>query len=196
VDEITFVQGVPVELTSFSASVRNNSEVVLTWRTATETNNKGFEIQRKENKGEWKSIGYTAGFGTTTEPKSYTFSDKGVGAGRYSYRLKQTDYNGGYEYSEVIEVEVNAPAEYTLAQNYPNPFNPSTRISYSIPADAFVHLSVFNSIGQKIADLVNQEVKAGNHDVIFNAASLSSGIYYYKIDADGFTSTKKMILLR
>jgi len=201
VDEITFVQGVPVELTSFSASVRNNSEVVLTWRTATETNNRGFEIQRKENNGEWKSIGYAAGFGTTTEPKSYTFSDREISPGGYSYRLKQTDYNGMFEYSEAIEVEVKSPAEYTLSQNYPNPFNPSTRISFTLPVNSNVSLKVFNMLGEEVAILANGEMTAGNHSISFTAEKLVSGVYFYSLEAEGndntsYHSVKKMVVTK
>jgi len=201
VDEITFVQGVPVELTSFSASVRNNSEVVLTWRTATETNNRGFEIQRKDNNGEWKSIGYAAGFGTTTEPKSYTFSDREISPGGYSYRLKQTDYNGMFEYSEAIEVEVKSPAEYTLSQNYPNPFNPSTRISFTLPVNSNVSLKVFNMLGEEVAILANGEMTAGNHSISFTAEKLVSGVYFYSLEAEGndntsYHSVKKMVVTK
>ena len=126
---------VPVELTSFTASVLQNEKAVqLNWTTATETNNSGFEIlrgvypanSRTQNDNEWNTIGFVPGFGTTTEPKSYSFTDENVSTGIYKYRLKQIDFDGTFEYSNEIEVEVDfTPKEFVLYQNYPNPFNPT-----------------------------------------------------------------------
>ncbi len=193
----------PVELVSFTASANGNN-VTLNWGTATETNNRGFEIYRQsaENKsngdgGRWEKAGYVQGFGTTTEPHSYTFTDNIQDRqSSLSYRLKQIDFDGSYEYSKAVEVNINTPDKFLLEQNYPNPFNPATSISYSVPKDGFVHLVVYNVLGQKVTELVNENVRAGSHQVTFNAANLSSGVYYYRIEAGGFTATRKMILLR
>ena len=149
---------VPVELTSFTADVSGYS-VNLNWNTATELNNNGFEVQRKTTAGQFEKIGYIEGSGTTTEPKTYTYTDKNVTIGSYSYRLNQIDFNGLYEYSDEINVEVDVPLTYNLEQNYPNPFNPSTLIKYSVANDEFVNVSVFNLLGQKVATLVNGNVK-------------------------------------
>ena len=192
----------PVEMTSFTANA-NNGNVALNWQTATETNNKGFNIERKSVNGEYEQIGYVAGFGTTTEPKSYTYSDNNVKSGDYTYRLKQVDFSGGYKYSKEIEVNVNVPAVFTLAQNYPNPFNPTTMIKYSIPADQNVRLNVYNLLGQRVMTLVDGLQKAGDHQVNFNASNLpagrqglASGIYFYKLEAGTQSSIKKMILMK
>jgi hypothetical protein len=188
---------VPVEMTSFTANV-NRGNVVLKWSTATETNNKGFEVQRSRN--EWEDIGYVAGYGTTTEPRSYSFRDDNISSGLYSYRLKQIDFDGSFKYSKEVEVQVNAPAKFALDQNYPNPFNPTTQIEYSIPEDGNVSLKVFNSLGQEVADLVNGMVKVGTHRVSFNAEStgveLSSGVYYYRLELNGNVLVKKMLLMK
>jgi photosystem II stability/assembly factor-like uncharacterized protein len=192
------VSEVPVELASFNAEISGN-DVILNWRTSTETNNRGFEIQRSEirsQKSDWKAVGYVGGFGTTTEPKSYSFTDNNVTSGKYSYRLKQVDFDGSYKYSNIVEVEVNSVSEFALSQNYPNPFNPTTKISYTLPKDEFVSLKVYNSLGQEVANLVNGMSKAGSHEVTFSAANLSSGIYYYRIEAGGNVSVKKMILMK
>ena len=122
---------IPVELTSFTATA-NGKEVILNWSTATETNNSGFSIERKSANSDYSEIGFVPGFGTTTEPKSYSYTDSEVSSGKYTYRLKQIDFDGSYEYSQEVEVEVSAPLEFSLEQNYPNPFNPSTVISYSV----------------------------------------------------------------
>jgi len=186
---------VPVELTSFTASA-NSGNVNLNWVTATETNNQGFEIQRKAEDGEFNNLGFVGGFGTTTETKSYSFVDTDVATGIYTYRLKQLDFDGTYEYSPEIEVDVTTPIEYALEQNYPNPFNPSTVIKYSIPQDGMVTLYVFNLLGEKVATLVNGVQQAGRYEANFDASKLASGIYVYTINAGSFNSVKKMVLMK
>jgi len=190
---ISTLNPVPVELTSFTATTNKNS-VKLNWKTATETNNSGFEIQRK--KTTWESIGFVNGQGTTTEENNYSFVDENLTTGKYQYRLKQIDFNGSYEYSETIDVQVLSPTEYTLSQNYPNPFNPATTIKYSIPASGFVKLAILNTIGEEIETLVNEYKSEGVHDVIFNAENIPSGIYFYKLETGEFSSVKKMVLLK
>ncbi len=190
---------VPVELTSFVANV-NQGNVVLNWSTATETNNQGFQIERS-NGGEFQSVGFVEGHGTTTELNNYTFTDRNVPAGNYSYRLKKEDFDGTFEYSQVVEVEVVTPTEFALQQNYPNPFNPSTRISFSLATDSKVSLKVFDVLGQEVMTLINNDLSAGTHQIDFNASRLNSGVYFYKIEASGnngtnFTDVKKMILTK
>ncbi len=190
---------VPVELSSFTANV-SNGNVVLNWITATETNNKGFEVQRS-NGGEYQTIGFVQGNGTSTQQHSYTYSDQNVANGAYNYRLRQVDFNGASEYSQVVEVSINNPVEFNLAQNYPNPFNPSTKINYSLAVDSKVTLKIFDILGQEVTVLLNENIAAGNHNVTFDASKLNSGVYLYKIEANGvdgssFTSVKKMILTK
>src|SRR5690606_3493773 len=116
---------------------------------ATETNNSGFHVERQiKGSNEWTNVSFVNGKGTTTEVNSYNFVDKGLSVGTYSYRLKQVDFDGTFEYSPVIEVEVNAPDQYTLYQNYPNPFNPTTTIEYSLPEKADVTISIYNALGE------------------------------------------------
>lgn len=186
---------IPVELISFNVNVSKNN-VELLWRTATETNNQGFSIERKFNEGSFEEAGYVAGFGTTTEPKSYSFIDSKLEAGNYTYRLKQIDFDGSFEYSDEIIVEVELPLEFALEQNYPNPFNPNTTIRYSIPEDGFVKLTVYNLLGQEVATVVNRFQKADRYEVIFDANELSSGIYIYKIESANYSSSRKFMLLK
>ena len=101
-----------------------------------------------------------------------------------------------FRYSNVVDITISEPTEFTLSQNYPNPFNPSTAIQYSIPESGNVKLKVFNSIGEEVATLVNNYKEAGSYKVTFNANGLSSGIYYYKLSSNGFNQVKKMILLK
>jgi hypothetical protein len=191
---------VPVELASFRADVNGNT-VSLNWMTATETNNSGFEVERSVNGAEFQKVGYVSGNGTTTETKAYSFVDSKLANGKYSYRLKQVDLDGTFEYSKSIEVDVNTPMEYSLDQNYPNPFNPSTKISFTLAADSKVDLKVFNILGQEIAVIVNGALAAGSHSYNFDASNLNSGVYFYQFEAQGadgssFKSIKKMMLTK
>lgn len=186
---------VPVELTSFAATV-SGSSINLNWTTATELNNSGFDIERKSNNTEWTKIAFVPGFGTTSEVKSYSFNDNNLVVGKYSYRLKQVDFDGTFEYSNVVEGEIIAVNKFELSQNYPNPFNPSTSIKFNLPVASNVKLSVFNLLGQEVKTLVNGFKTAGSHTITFDASGLSSGIYIYKIEANNFAQTRKMTLIK
>jgi Secretion system C-terminal sorting domain len=191
---------VPVELTSFSANVKNNS-VVLSWQTATEVNNRGFEIERsfkaENGRTSWDKIGFVQGNGSSTNMNQYSFTDNNlVKPGQYYYRLKQIDFDGRYSYSPVAEADVSKPTVYFLSQNYPNPFNPSTTIEFSIPERSHVSLKVYDVLGNEVATLVNGWMESTNHQVTFDGSRLASGIYYYTLTTGNFTSTKKLILLK
>jgi hypothetical protein len=191
---------VPVELTSFSATV-NGKEVILSWITASETNNQGFEVERSISGGEFQILGFVQGNGTTTELQYYSFVDKNLIEGEYIYRLKQVDFDGSFEYSNIVYVEVFSPTVFALDQNYPNPFNPSTKIAFRLAVDSKVSLKIFDVLGQEIASLVNGNFVAGGHSVDFDASTLNSGVYLYRIEATGvdgsnFVDVKKMILTK
>ena len=189
----------PVELTSFTA-IANEGMVELNWITATEINNQGFEVQRNQG-SEFETIAFVNGHGTTTEVQAYSYTDRNVNTGSYSYRLKQVDFDGTFEYSDVVNVEVTVPAVFALEQNYPNPFNPSTMIEFKLKVDSKVSLKVFNVLGQEVTNLVNANLVAGSHQVNFNASSLNTGVYMYRLEAAGidgtnFVDVKKMILTK
>jgi hypothetical protein len=187
---------VPVELTSFIANVNNLGDVVLNWETATEANNQGFEIERRTETSEYRTVGFVEGYGTTTEPRSYVYTDRTAENGINYYRLKQVDFNGTYEYSDEVEVDVTGPLTFDLAQNYPNPFNPSTSIKYSVPESGNIRLSVFNIVGEEVAVLVDGFSQAGSFEVTFDASNLSTGVYLYKLQSANSVQTKKMMLLK
>jgi hypothetical protein len=195
---------IPVELTSFTANVSGN-DIILNWATATETNNSGFAIERKSilnSKSEfrnsnWEEIGFVPGYGTSTEPRTYSYTDADLASGTYFYRIKQIDYNGTFTYYELSSsVEVSTPEVFDLAQNYPNPFNPATNIEYSIAEATNVQLVIFNSIGQEVAVLVNEMQQPGRYTVSFDATALSSGVYFYKITAGSYISIRKMMIMK
>jgi photosystem II stability/assembly factor-like uncharacterized protein len=187
----------PVELNSFSAEfIKDN--VALTWKTATEHNNIRFNIEREFQNQGWLDIGSVPGTGNSSIPKDYSFIDKSyLLPGNYSYRLKQIDIDGKSSYSNVINVEINTiPKNYFLGQNYPNPFNPTTTISYSLPKSGNVKLTVYNSIGSKVATIANEYKLAGNYSVKFNSSTLASGIYFYRLESGNYTAARKLILIK
>ncbi len=186
----------PVELVSFNASVDKNT-INLRWITSTELNNSGFEVERRTANSSYKKIAFVQGKGTTTQSNGYTYSDVVNQTGIYIYRLKQVDLDGTFEYSNEIMVNVIAlPGQYALAQNYQNPFNPTTSIEYVIPQTGFVNLSVFNLLGESVAELVNEIMESGNHTIVFDASRLSSGTYIYTLSVNGNVVTKKMTLIK
>ena len=186
---------VPVEFTSFS-SVVDGSNVILDWSTATELNNFGFEVQRSVAGNEFVTIGFVNGHGTTTEAKTYRFVDANLSEGSYTYRLKQVDYNGTFSYSDEVNADVAGTLQFELAQNYPNPFNPSTTIKFSIPQSSNVTLKIFNTLGQELITLIDQNMESGEHTINFDASKLNSGVYFYRLDAGSFSEVKKMTLIK
>src|SRR5690606_20022014 len=197
---ITISGVVPVELTSFTAAAEKN-QVTLNWQTATETNNRGFEIQRRSSNSDFVTIGFVEGKGTSTNSSSYSYTDKNVDNQAFSYRLKQIDFDGSFEYSNIVEVDLSLPADFSISQNYPNPFNPSTSIRFALPVDAKVSVMLYNSLGEVVENLVEGNFTAGNHTINFNAANLTSGTYIYKIYAKGFdgrefAQSNKMVLMK
>lgn len=185
----------PVELTNFTASVKNNS-VELLWNTATETNNSRFEVEKKIENFAWLKIGSIPGNGTSTKSHSYRFVDANSTFNHAFYRLRQVDLDGSYSYSKTIEVTFNSPSNYELAQNYPNPFNPTTTITYNLPVSSKVKLEIFSITGQLVKVLVDENKEAGKYSINFNGSSLASGTYIYRLMAGGNIITRKMILLK
>ena len=198
---------IPVELILFSSSVNENN-VTLNWMTATETNNLGFNIERKQvhnpqpsvSNEEWSTIYFVDGKGTTTKPQAYSFYDKNLAMGEYKYRLKQMDFDGSYSYSKVIEVEISSPNKFVLEQNYPNPFNPGTKISWQTPVSSWQTLKVYDILGNEVATLIDEFREAGNYEIEFYPSTIkhhpSSGVYFYELKAGNMIQTKKMILLQ
>ena len=183
---------IPVELTSFTAAVDAN-RITLSWKTSTEVNNYGFEIQRSNDNNNFVTVGFVNGSGTTTKPHTYSYIDNI--SGNFYYRLKQVDFNGAFEYSSVVEVST-LPESFQLEQNYPNPFNPTTIISYQIPKAGLVTLKVYDVLGREEVTLVNEEKLSGSYEVEFNGRNLSSGVYFYQMKAGDFIDTKKFVLIK
>jgi len=201
----------PVELTSFTASIKNKT-VNLVWKTATEVNNYGFEVQRlavsnsllaksqqlnANSSEDWVKLGFVQGHGNSNSSQSYSFVDEKVNRGSHYYRLKQIDNDGGFNYSRSVEINVEViPTKFELSQNYPNPFNPTTTIRYEISQKDLVKICVYDILGKEIRVLVNEEKNPGHYEIIFDAKELASGIYFYQLQTKEFTQTKKLILMK
>lgn len=200
----------PVELTDFVATTIKN-EVILDWATGYEFNNDKFEIQRidknsikgYDNNTEllYSTIGELRGYGTTELGHHYRYIDKNLRTGSYLYRLKQIDFNSNFVYHYLSdEVIIGVPSKFSISQNYPNPFNPTTKINYELPDDGYVRITLFDINGKEVSTLVNADQKAGYQTLEFNGSSISSGIYFYKIDfnnnGNAISETKRMMLIK
>lgn len=189
----------PVELISFTALADYN-EVILTWETASELNNAGFMVERALGSGAaFESIGFVEGAGSTSIAQSYTFRDASLPthARRASYRIKQIDFDGQSEFSAPVHVQLALNSGTQLYSNYPNPFNPSTQISFSLPQEGLVRLSIYDLSGRLIDTLIDEETPAGYHELTFNAdASLTSGMYIYRLTTPNETISGTMLLLK
>lgn len=191
----------PVELVAFNASLRNDI-VTLRWETATETNNYGFDIERSLDGSTWQTVGFVAGAGMSSSPKSYTYQDKLTDREKsvrdVLYRLRQIDRDGTSEHSPVVSVSpVPVDGTNVLLQNYPNPFNPSTSIAFALRHEGPVTLTVYNALGVEVARLIDGAVmEQGWHSMMFNAADLPSGRYLCRLQTEHGTSSSMMILTR
>ncbi len=207
----------PVELVSFTVS-KNENSAFLRWTTATEVNNHGFEVERKNvssfrsqvsggnstslkhetSNDLWARIAFVEGAGDSNSPREYSYSDRSLSAGTYSFRLKQIDRDGKLEYSKEVEVSnASAPAKFELLQNYPNPFNPNTMISFTLQVSGMTTLKVYDAIGREVAILVNEYLEAGAYyQRTFDASYLSSGTFFVRLANGERTQVKKLMLMK
>jgi hypothetical protein len=197
---IDFDKPLPVELIAFTSTV-DKKNVLLSWSTASENNNLGFDVERKTY-GKWSKVGFVKG---ENSPANYTYVDKNLNTGNYGYRLKQTDFNGNFEFFELNEaVTIGVPDKFFLEQNYPNPFNPVTTIAFGIPQAGNVELKVFDMSGREVMTLVSEFKDEGYYTVKLDASGIASGAYVYRLEvsqlnlleSDNFISVKKMVLLK
>ena len=195
----------PVELSAFTASIVEN-RATLQWKTCSENNNYGFDVERRTishqqiaqlSIGTWQKIGFVEGSGTSNAPKEYSFTDTKLTAGTYMYRLKQIDNDGAYKYSGEVEVTLSVPKVFTLNQNYPNPFNPTTKIEFTIAADSYITLKVYDMLDREVQTLVDQNLKAGEqYSVVFDASKVSSGLYFYRLNCGESSLVKKLVFMK
>jgi len=201
---------VPIQLASQSASAVHDNDVEVAWRTISETNNYGFEIERRRaNNGSsganpemdnphWTKVAFVQGHGTTLAPQSYSYIDRAVPFGKYSYRIRQIDLDGTSETFPEMEVSVGVGQDkFILAQNYPNPFNPSTTIDFVVPQTGWATIKIYNLLGQEVATLFDGIVQANKiSSTEFDATGLPSGVYLYQLRSAGKIETKRMTLMK
>ena len=190
----------PVNLLSFVSSV-NKNKVCLGFSTSSEMNNFGFDVERQQSPDVkiqgWEKAGFVKGNGTVNTLSTYNFEDKNLQTGNYRYRLKQIDYNGNYEYHYLNnDVEIFAPKKFSVSQNYPNPFNPVTKIGYEIPVNSLVKIILYDVLGRELKTLVNEYIKPGTYEVMFDGTDYPSGIYFYRLSTGGFSETKRMLIVK
>ena len=193
----------PVELAGFTAS-SSGKTVELAWKTASEVNNYGFDVERKAMSNEqstmnsWKKITFVEGHGTTNAPQNYSFTDNSISSGKYSYRLKQIDRDGKFSFSKEVEAVIGLnPADYSLGQNYPNPFNPSSTIRFALKNAGHATLKVYNTTGQEVKTLFDDVAEADrSYSVLFDGTGLASGTYFYILQTPTSREVKKMLMLK
>jgi Domain of unknown function (DUF4082)/Secretion system C-terminal sorting domain len=193
VDIVFDLTALPVELTNFTAT-KNGKDVSLNWGTASEQNNKGFEVQRSNNATSWTKIGFVDGAGNSNTNKSYQFTDVNPAPGKYYYRLKQIDLDGKSKLSNTVQITINNGLALELKQNHPNPFNSSTTVNIVLSKSGKVKLTMYDQKGMKVQQLIDANKEAGTYQIQVNRKGLSAGIYYYKLEAEGQSISKKMTI--
>ena len=191
----------PVSLSSFTYSA-DKRNVTLMWVTEWELNNKGFRVERTSAaENSWKEIAFIEGKGTSNVSNGYMYKDEKLNTADYKYRIKQEDYNGNYEYYELgTVVKIAPPKNFVMGQNYPNPGNPNTKINFEMPVNGKVNIVVYDLLGREVVTLLNENREADYYTVEFNGSNIASGVYFYRIYAEGegqsFTKTMKMIIVK
>jgi hypothetical protein len=190
--------GLPVEMTSFTATMLNTNNALLTWSTATEVNNRGFEIERRTEKSSmWTSIGFVAGAGVSNVNQKYSYQDVILTSGVYVYRIKQIDNDGAFKYSASTQVDAGVSKGLELVNNYPNPFNPTTELRFSVPENGYATLKVYNVLGQEVATLFDGVAEAGHYiTMTFNAGNIASGVYFSRLQYNGKSMIQRMLLMK
>jgi 1,4-alpha-glucan branching enzyme len=192
----------PVELTDFSATRQGSDAVILNWRTATETNNAGFAVQRQVETGNdgasFRRIGFVEGAGTTSEPQRYRFTDRDLPfeADRVTYRLRQVDVDGTASLSSKVAVDLGVPQSLALHGTFPNPVRSTATLRYELPESGPVRIELYNVLGQQVAVLVDRQQSAGRKEIAVNTGELSPGSYFVRMQAPGGTRTERLTVVR
>jgi hypothetical protein len=184
----------PVTLLNFTVT-KQGDNAQLNWSTSSEENNKGFEIQRSTDQSAWTVLSFVAGAGNSQIQNDYQYLDQNLPAGTYYYRLRQVDYDGNSSFSKIVPVTFDGGLALELKQNRPNPFNNNTSITMVVPKAGRVQLMLYDQMGRPIQQLMDEEKMPGTYSVTVNRNGLSSGIYYYKMNALGQVIVKKMTIL-
>lgn len=186
----------PIELTDFYASVEGD-RVLLTWHTASETNNAGFEIQQHQSGCLYTTLDFVDGAGTTIEAKNYRYVIEDMEPQTYRFRLKQIDYDGSFSYSPIIEVAIALSQAHLMTLPYPNPSSGQTQFSLMVKRAQPVTVEIYDMLGRRVAVLHDGLVNAEQAIAfVFDAAPLSSGRYVIQAKGETFASTQHLIVTK
>ena len=195
-----------IVLSTFTAQVSQDG-ILINWTTETEPNNAGFNVHRsQQDNDEYVKINESLipSQGNATTGASYSYTDNPEQSGTYYFKLQSISLQGDSSFYGPVSATVTSvdiknytiPDEYTLSQNYPNPFNPTTMISFDIPKQTEAVLTILNIRGERVITVFDRDLSAGRHEVEFNANDLVSGLYFYRIECQGFLAVKKMLLVK
>ena len=181
----------PVELVTFDAVVENR-QVILTWSTASEVNNAGFEIRRDAGKG-WQTLEFIEGVGTTNKPQSYRYVVNDVSPGSHSFRLRQVDEDGEISESEPLVVWVKLEDALRLSPPSPNPVSKYASVTFTVRDEAEVTVALFNVLGQNVATLYSGTPSPSQQQTLrIDGSKLSSGSYFLRLVANGKSVTRRL----
>ena len=196
----------PVTLSEFEAEIHSDV-IILNWKTESEINNLLFNVLKSQDNNRYYKIGEVPGHGSSSSGFDYSFSDTEISIGsKYFYTLNSIDYDGTPHNYDTLVVDLSSgefdpllPTSYALYQNHPNPFNPSTTITFDVPEDSELSITVFDIMGREVAKLVNGSVVSGRNQVVWNGKNhwdedMSSGIYFAKMVSGDFSKSIKMVL--
>ncbi len=198
---IDAASALPVELTSFTARSAE-ARAVLTWTTATESNNAGFEVQvqpadASAEDPSWTALGFVEGQGTTGQPQTYRYETNELAVGAYRFRLKQVDTDGAFAYSPIVEVTLALASPYALSAAYPNPFRTQAQLTLVLARGQDVQVVLYNTLGQRVA-LVHEGPLTLNteHVLAIEGRGLPSGLYFVQVRGDSFRATRRITLVK
>lgn len=185
---------IPVELVSFTAQ-QDGNRARLTWRTASETNNTGFAVQRKAG-GVFKDVGFVDGAGTTNEGQTYRFRTDRLGAGTHSFRLKQVDNDGSATYSDPTHVQIGIEGTYRLVAPSPNPTSETATLQFAVKERQHVEVTVYDLLGRTVRTAFNGPLAAEQQHTLRLGSGLSAGTYLVQVKGEGFSATERLTIAR
>jgi glucose/arabinose dehydrogenase len=186
----------PVELTSFEAKV-DGGAALITWTTASEQTNAGFEVNGQYEDGDWEVLGFVEGAGTTNEPQSYSYRVEGLAPGTHRFRIRQFDFDGSFQYHPAVEVTVAPETAFEVSEAYPNPFNPQTRFTITLRESQRIRIVVFDLLGRQMGVVFDGQLSAGTvHSFTIDAEDWPSGLYIYEVAGDHFHTAHSVTLVK
>lgn len=181
----------PVSLVDFRAATQS-SNVSLTWKTESEQNNKGFQIERSNDGATWYNVSFVNGAGESSTSKSYSYLDKTLAPGNYYYRLKQVDYDGHSKTSSIVPVTIGGKGTVSLLPGYPNPMHGGGQIRFDLPSAQTVRLSIYDISGREVKVLLTGKQATGSH--VATIDGLDAQTYFVRLQTESGILTQKIVV--